>query len=213
MSSTRCTIIAAAMSACAPSALAQRGAEVPSVVSAAFVDMSSCARPQYPEASLAARQAGTTVLRYIVDLNRSLRDLRVERSSGWPQLDQAAIEAFGQCKGVPALVNGVAVSAYGRFAYNWRPATKAALQFDSGCTPAYPPEAVRLELQGTTTLRFSVAENGTLVKADVILSSGSGLLDAAALSGLATCKFKPAQDANGVSIPASFDVQYVWKLQ
>jgi TonB family protein len=213
MSNKPCSIVAATMSVFAVSVFAQSGGEVPSVVSAAFIDMSSCKRPDYPEAALAANQAGTTVLRYIVETDRSLRDLRVERSSGWPQLDQAAIDALGQCKGVPALVNGVAVSSYGRFSYNWRPSTKAALQFEAGCTPAYPAEAIRLELQGTTALRFSITEQGALVKVEVAKSSGSDLLDAAAVSGLSTCKFKPAQNANGVAVPASFDVEYVWKLQ
>ncbi len=213
MSIKRSSIVAAVTSISALSAFAQSGAEAPSVVSAAFIDMSSCKRPEYPEAALAANQAGTTVLRYIVETDRSLRDLSVERSSGWPQLDQAAINALGRCKGVPALVNGVALPSYGRFTYNWRPSTKPSLQIDPGCTPVYPAEAIRLELQGTTKLRFSVTDKGTLSKAEVIQSSGSDLLDAAAISGLATCKFKPAQDANGASMPASFDVEYVWKLQ
>jgi TonB family protein len=211
--SKRCSILAIAMSVIPLSALAQSGGETPSVVSAAFIDMSSCKRPEYPAAALAANQSGTTVLRYIVETDRSLRDLRIERSSGWPQLDQAAIDALGQCKGVPALVNGVAVSSYGRLTYNWRPSTKPSLQIDRGCTPVYPAEALRLELQGTTKLRFSVTDSGKLSKAEIIQSSGSDLLDADAISGLVTCKFKPAQDANGASIPASFDVEYVWKLQ
>ena len=213
MSIMRSSIVAAVTSISALSAFAQSGAEAPSVVSAAFIDMSSCKRPEYPEAALAANQAGTTVLRYIVETDRSLRDLSVERSSGWPQLDQAAIDALGRCKGVPALVNGVAVSSYGRLNYTWRPSTKAALQFQAGCRPAYPAEALRLELQGTTVVRLSITEQGTLAKVEVAKSSGSDLLDAAAVSGLSTCKFKPAQNANGVAIPGSFDVEYVWKLQ
>ncbi len=190
------------------------GSELPWVVSTAFVDMSSCDKPKYPEASLAAKESGTTRLRYVADIDRSIRDVRIERSSGWPSLDQAAVDAFGRCKAVPAFVNGAPVQSFGRISFNWRPGTQAAVDIGSArCQPSYPEEAVRLELQGTSKLRLSVNESGALDKIEIVKSSGSGLLDAAAISGLATCRFKVGQDANGKPIASSFEVEYVWKLE
>jgi TonB family protein len=211
----KCVAVAAFVLPCG-TCFAQTSGDTPSVVSAAFVDMSSCERPKYPVDSLARKASGTTVLRYVVGADRVLRDVHVERSSGWQSLDDAALEAFSRCKGVPALVNGVPVTSYGRLNYNWRPSNQGPLEFDTardGCKPAYPIEAVRRELQGTTRLRFSITETGSLVKVEVVQSSGSDLLDAAAISGLATCRFKPRQDARGLPVPDSFHVEYVWKLQ
>jgi TonB family protein len=197
-----------------PACLAQAG-DAPAIVSAASIDMNACQRPVYPKESLDAAEAGTTVLRYVVETDGSLHDVQVERSSGWPRLDQAALEALVKCKGRPALVNGVRMQSFGRFNYNWRPGNAAALQADAaaGCRPSYPVEAVRKELQGKTTLRMSLDDKGTLVKIELVQSSGSGLLDAAAMSGLATCRFSVARDPNGTPIASDFNIEYVWKLE
>jgi len=202
---------------CALTAMAQTGttpsSAQPLVLSTAFIDMSGCKRPDYPEGSLAANESGTTQLRYVVDIDHSLREVQIDRSSGWPRLDQAAIDAFSRCKGVPASVNGTAVAAYGRTVVNWRPGMQAEVGTRSAsCRPTYPEEAIKQELQGTSKLRFSISERGSVTSVAVVSSSGSDLLDAAAISGLATCRFKVSLDANGNPIVSSIVVDYVWKL-
>lgn len=198
----------------------QTPADPPAVISMASVDMATCQRPRYPAASLAARERGTTVVRLVVQADGAIRDLLVERSSGSSVLDQAALEAFARCKGLPALINGVPITAYTRISNNWRPESPpqvvvpTPVQTDvKECQPIYPAEAIRRELQGNSKVQLTIDEKGDLQKIELAQSSGFSLLDAAAMSGLATCRFKPGVDANGVAVLSAFVVEYQWKLR
>lgn len=76
--------------------------------------------------------------------------------------------------------------------------------------PQYPREAIRYELEGITTLRFTLAPGGGVSEVEVAKSSGWALLDDAAIRTLQACSFPPGQAARagGASLP----VQYVWSL-
>lgn len=72
----------------------------------------------------------------------------------------------------------------------------------------WPREAQRYEIEGTTTLSFSVDRNGKAVDVSVNSSAGWRILDDAARSILAACVFDgPRRDA--VYGP----VQFVWQLK
>lgn len=59
--------------------------------------------------------------------------------------------------------------------------------------PPYPPVALRLGKEGTTTLNISVSASGTVIDATVISSSGDDELDQAAVQWVKThWKYKPA---------------------
>jgi protein TonB len=59
--------------------------------------------------------------------------------------------------------------------------------------PPYPPMALRLGKEGTTTLRISVSASGTITGAIVVSSSGSDDLDQAAIQWVkAHWQYKPA---------------------
>lgn len=73
--------------------------------------------------------------------------------------------------------------------------------------PEWPRDALRYELDGTTTLRYAVGEDGRATSAVVEKSSGWMALDVAALNNLAGCVFK-APTPEGVTMPT----QYVWRL-
>ncbi len=61
--------------------------------------------------------------------------------------------------------------------------------------PPYPPIAVRQNLEGKVLLRLTVLETGKVAKAEIVTSSGSDILDQAALSWiLAHWAYKPATD-------------------
>ncbi len=88
------------------------------------------------------------------------------------------------------------------------------------CAPTaddYPAAAKRAEATGTTRVRFTVGPDGRLAGApEIVKSSGSSrehkMLDRLAASKLGECKFKAGVDENGKPMGASFDVDYVWKL-
>jgi protein TonB len=78
----------------------------------------------------------------------------------------------------------------------------------------YPPIAVRLNQQGTTTLRITVSAGGQVTEAKVANSSGFDSLDQAALKcvqGGSWGGYKPAMQ-NGQAIDAQTEVNIVWKL-
>ena len=82
----------------------------------------------------------------------------------------------------------------------------------SGCAlPAYPPAAAREGVTGTSTLALLVGADGRVSSARIEHSSGSRVLDSAALNALSLCKFKPATN-NGVPEAGWAKLAFVWTL-
>ncbi|WP_186775102.1 energy transducer TonB [Allorhodopirellula solitaria] len=66
------------------------------------------------------------------------------------------------------------------------------VEFDSNPMPEYPAAAVAQRLEGTTMLRLSIDRQGRVRRAVVLRSSGSQLLDEAALAAVSKWHGKPA---------------------
>ena len=81
---------------------------------------SSCEKPEYPSASRRANETGTVLLSFLIDQSGKVIDSKIERSSGFRRLDEAAKAGLGLCKFRPATVNGAAVQAWARIEYVWR---------------------------------------------------------------------------------------------
>ncbi|WP_193316965.1 energy transducer TonB [Janthinobacterium sp. FT14W] len=78
----------------------------------------------------------------------------------------------------------------------------------AACPPqVYPQEARRYELDGKTSMRFSVGQDGKVATASVARSSGWKVLDDAALSNVRQCVFPADRTAK-----ENFSVQYTWDL-
>jgi protein TonB len=82
---------------------------------------------------------------------------------------------------------------------------------NSCALPDYPASAARNGDTGTTTLALLVGVDGRVSSARIEQSSGSRVLDRAALNALSLCKFKPATN-NGVPQAGWGQLAYVWKL-
>jgi protein TonB len=82
---------------------------------------------------------------------------------------------------------------------------------NSCALPDYPSSAARNGETGTTTLALLVGTDGRVSSARIQQSSGSRVLDRAALNALSLCKFKPAT-SNGVAEAGWAQLAYVWKL-
>lgn len=78
--------------------------------------------------------------------------------------------------------------------------------------PDYPIEAVRKNLQGTTRIRFSINQYGEVMKVDLVASSGSEVLDSAAISALSKCNFAPGA-RDGIPTVSETTVDYVWRIE
>jgi TonB family protein len=67
-------------------------------------------KPKYPEASLMYGEQGTVELNILVTRNGNAGDVRVEKSSGFPRLDQSAIEAVQTWKFNPSILEGEVIN-------------------------------------------------------------------------------------------------------
>jgi protein TonB len=70
--------------------------------------------PKYPPQAVRQRHEGTVVLLVLVGTDGSAKDVKVDQSSGFRELDQAAIQAAQRWKFNPAKKGGAAVEGYAR---------------------------------------------------------------------------------------------------
>jgi protein TonB len=77
----------------------------------------------------------------------------------------------------------------------------------------YPPTAVRLNQEGTTTVAIHIGADGSVENVDITNSSGHDALDQAAVRCITSSwRYKPAMQ-NGQPVAAVKQYAIVWKLQ
>jgi len=84
------------------------------------VNAKSCQEPPYPAASVRANETGIVSLSILVGLDGRVLNSKVERSSGFRRLDEAARAGLSLCNFRPATVNGKPEQAWGRIEYEWK---------------------------------------------------------------------------------------------
>jgi protein TonB len=90
------------------------------VRSPAVVDARACEKPRYPPASIRANETGTVLLNFLIDTSGKVLESRVERSSGYPRLDEAARNGLALCKFKPATVDGKPEQSWAKIEYEWK---------------------------------------------------------------------------------------------
>ena len=106
-------------------ALASRDAVLPAggaaagLSTGALADFGTCPKPRYPQADLDAGHEGTVTLALLVDATGAVRDSRVEHSSGYPTMDDAAHSVLRTCGFRPALEHGRPVTQWTQVKYVW----------------------------------------------------------------------------------------------
>lgn len=80
----------------------------------------SCRTPAYPPEARRRRETGTVLLRLLVDVDGTVTDRRIEQSSGFELLDEAALTALSRCKFTPGTVDGHPQTAWARLRYVWK---------------------------------------------------------------------------------------------
>lgn len=106
---------------------------------------------------------------------------------------------------------GVAAIVLAAFAGSAMAADKDASFDPSVCKADYPKASLMNEEQGTTSMSFLVAADGSVVESKLDKSSGYKNLDRAALKALTSCKFKPGTK-NGAPAQTWAKVDYAWRL-
>ena len=76
--------------------------------------------------------------------------------------------------------------------------------------PVYPAEAQMRGQHGTVVVLIHVSENGVATNADVMESSGVGVLDQAALAAVVKWHFHPAMKA-GQTVPFDMPFRFVFE--
>lgn len=108
----------------------------------AKVSLDKCPKPVWPKEALRAEQTGTVALAYRVGADGKVLESRVEKSSGYPLLDEAARTGLQRCIFLPAIVDGRAEPSWLRMQYVW---TMAGNKLDPPSVQAFAAMRARAE--------------------------------------------------------------------
>ncbi|MYM36232.1 TonB family protein [Duganella sp. FT94W] len=89
------------------------------VITAAVVDAQACNKPDYPKNALRNGDTGTVMLAFLIGTDGKVADARVEKSSGFRELDRAAQAGLSLCKFKPGTVDGVPQPSWTKMQYIW----------------------------------------------------------------------------------------------
>lgn len=98
----------------APAPKAATGVRVPAVV-----DFSTCAKPEWPKSSLRNEETGTVTLSFLIGTDGHVADAKVAKSSGFRELDKAALSGISKCRFKPGTVDGVPQEGWQQMQYVW----------------------------------------------------------------------------------------------
>lgn len=88
----------------------------------AKIDAKSFTRPDYPSASVRLNEEGSVVIGIFCDPDGRISDAKVETTSGFDRLDDAAVREAkrGRWRCIPAEQDGKPVGSWGSFKYTFR---------------------------------------------------------------------------------------------
>jgi periplasmic protein TonB len=86
----------------------------------AVVDFSTCAKPDYPRNSQRNEEQGTVTLQFLIGVDGSVKDAKIDKTSGFRELDKAALRGLSQCKFKPAMIDGRTAETWSNVQYVWR---------------------------------------------------------------------------------------------
>ncbi len=80
----------------------------------------TCRPPQYPSLSRRNGESGAVMLKFLIDVDGKVLDSSVDTSSGYPRLDEAAVQALSLCQFRPGTVDGRPERSWARMRYVWK---------------------------------------------------------------------------------------------
>lgn len=127
-------------------------AEVP-VRTPAIVNFKTCDKPEWPKEALRKEQTGTVILGFLIGEEGNVIDAIVHQSSGFPLLDEAALNGIKRCKFIPRKINNVSIGGWTRMQYVWVLETPANVKRTLADAEAYRTAA----LAGDTAALYKLA--------------------------------------------------------
>ncbi len=94
--------------------VAVSAAEVP-----ASFDPKNC-KAEYPKASLMNEEQGTVSMSFLVSPDGSVVESKLEKTSGFKNLDKAAIKSLSACKFKPGTKDGAPAQTWTKVDYAWK---------------------------------------------------------------------------------------------
>jgi protein TonB len=86
---------------------------------AAVADFNTCAKPEWPKASLRNEETGTVTLSFLIGTDGRVADSKIVKSSGFRDLDKAAVVGITKCRFKPGSVDGKPEQAWMQMQYVW----------------------------------------------------------------------------------------------
>ncbi|HLY07099.1 MAG TPA: TonB family protein [Rhizomicrobium sp.] len=171
----------------------------------------------YPLLSWMNGEAGNVMLDFRINVDGTVDDVTVARSSGSARLDGAAVDAVnGHWRYKPVVFGGKPVACRYRAIVAWRipldPLQWA--KFGYGVVqmhaPDYPP-GVSSQTGGITAILMTIGVDGSMLDAKVVHSSGIPELDSAAMTALKNQRWPitPAK-MQGTALKSVVGLLVVW---
>ncbi len=82
--------------------------------------LAGCRVPKYPARSEEKGEEGVVIYSFLVGVDGRVTSAQLVKSSGFDRLDNAAKEAFMQCKFSPGTVDGAAVASWVKQPFTWK---------------------------------------------------------------------------------------------
>jgi TonB family protein len=169
----------------------------------------------YPQSAAQAGEEGTTVVSVNIAIDGTMTAPHVARSSGYPDLDNAALICVNGAHVKPLTNQGVPIAVVSEVEVAWHRSSfrgaPAALEPNICSYRYYPLVAVRLNHQGEVELTFTIAADGSAKNIKVAKSSGYDELDKAAAACVSGFRHWPStEQGHGVEIDGTTKI--VWKL-
>lgn len=85
----------------------------------ASFDPKTC-KAEYPKASLMNEEQGTVTMSFLVDAQGNVVESKLEKTSGFKNLDKAALKALASCKFKPGTKDGAPAQTWTKVDYAWK---------------------------------------------------------------------------------------------
>jgi len=86
---------------------------------AATFDSKNC-KAEYPKASLVNEEEGAVTMAFLVGADGNVIESKVEKTSGFKNLDKAAVKAISACKFKPGTKDGAVAQTWTKVDYVWK---------------------------------------------------------------------------------------------
>ncbi len=125
---TRAAFLFAAMAALSGAAfsqdpranpLAQAPAATAPTTDKPLAKFNTCAKPVWPRESLRREEQGTVTLAFLIGADGKVEASKIEKSSGFPLLDEAAQQGIAKCQFSPRVVDGKPEQGWMKMQYVW----------------------------------------------------------------------------------------------